>query len=144
VSTETSQTTVQVCVICYDELHQDNAAGTWPCRHRQFCVECINRWCEERDTWTCPLCRSEIVAILSRDTGAVQISFKSTRASLVAIMSFAPEILEFADSVMDGLQQRCDLETPRDHEQGLGADEQVEGDSVQALDDDTEGVEKDE
>jgi hypothetical protein len=59
-------------------------------------------------------------------------------------MSFAPEILEFADSVMDGLQQRCDLETPRDHEQGLSTDEQVEGDSAQALDDDTEGVEKDE
>jgi hypothetical protein len=59
--------------------------------------------------------------------------------SLVAVMSFAPEILEFADSVMDGLQQR-----PRDHEQGLGTDEQVEGDSVQALDDDTDRVDEDE
>jgi hypothetical protein len=96
-----------VCVICYDELHQDNAAGTWPCRHRLFCVACIIRWCEERDIWTCPLCRTVTVALLYLDSGRLQICFKRTRVSFEAVMSSAPDLLDFAESVMDGFQQRC-------------------------------------
>jgi hypothetical protein len=80
------------------------------------------------------------VALLVRDSGSVQISFNITRVSFEAVMSFAPDLLEFVDSVMYECPQRRDLETPRDHE--LDSDEQVEGDSVQALDGGTDEMEK--
>jgi hypothetical protein len=130
VTRETPVTSARDCLICTDELQLQDDAWTWPCRHHHFCVDCIVRWCEEADVWTCPLCRSEIIALVFPDSDAVHISFNSMRMSVDGIMIFAPDLLALIDSVNRELQQRSDLDTPSDREYGVGTDGEVEGDHV--------------
>mmetsp|Transcript_2591 Transcript_2591/g.3875 ORF Transcript_2591/g.3875 Transcript_2591/m.3875 type:complete len:84 (-) Transcript_2591:367-618(-) len=49
------------CDICNEEHNSENVATLSGCTH-YFCFDCIERWTSQRRT--CPLCRSEVSAII--------------------------------------------------------------------------------
>jgi hypothetical protein len=62
------------CSICLEEIPEEAGIFLLPCHHHLFCQECMWNWLDNGRS-TCPLCRTFITAVMTRQHGLVLLEY---------------------------------------------------------------------